>query len=247
MRRWLPFLVLLLASTARAENPVVRFATPVGSWDAELCAEISTLCLRAAPLTVANFLNYVDDGDYGDSFVHRAPRDFVIQGGSFTADHVNFHTDPVPVDAPIASEFQEFSNVRGTISVPLPPDPPTSTNPCDTDEHGGTSGWFVNIGDNSGLDCGFFTVFGVVLGDGMQVVDAIDALFRLNFGLGPSPVTDDYECNPNAQQQCTTNPIPYLVYTGITRVPEPGPAASAAILALAALWRRRQVRPRSSS
>jgi len=222
---------IIVPATAHAENPFVRFATPLGNIDIELCQEASTRCATAAPLTVANFLGYVDAGAYHDSFVHRRALDFVIQGGSFVSNHINQYFQ-IDTGEPVLSEFipgPPPRNVRGTMSVPLPADPPGSTNPCDTGENQGTSGWFINLGDNSGLDCGLFTVFGVVA-SGMEVADEINLRFAVNFGVGPSPVTSDYQCNPNQNQQCTTPPYPYLIYTEITRVPEP----HATLLALVA-------------
>src|SRR6185295_555310 len=88
--------VLSLATAAHAENPVVRVATPMGDFDIELCNELSTRCLGVAPNTVANFLSYVDSDSYNNSFVHRSVVNFVIQGGSFTANHVDFPIGNVP-------------------------------------------------------------------------------------------------------------------------------------------------------
>ena len=229
--------------TARAVNPEVRMSTPFGNIDLELCAELSTLCLGVAPNTVANFLTYVDSGAYDDSFVHRSVAGFVIQGGSFTADHVALPVDSVESIGNIASEFAGFSNVRGTVSVPLTSDPPSSQNPCDTDENSGSSGWFINLGpNNASLDCGLFTVFAVVK-RGLNIADVINTRFRLNFGLGGSPVTSQYNCNPEPPSTaCTTDPVPYLTYTTMTRlVPEPAAALQVLVAggALAALARRR--------
>lgn len=234
-------LLLLLAPRADAANVVVRFTTALGDFDVELCTELSELCLGVAPNTVANFLSYVDSGAYQGSFVHRSVPGFVIQGGGFTANGTSFPVQQIDNGGvTVDSEFNQ-SNERGTVAVPLPSDPPDSTNPCDTDENGGSAGWFVSVADNSSLDCGLFTVFGVVVPPGMSVVDEINQLFRLNFGLGTTPLVDEYPCNPNPQGQCTTNPVPYFVYTEITRVPEPGSlAGAAAALAVGALAVRRR-------
>jgi peptidyl-prolyl cis-trans isomerase A (cyclophilin A) len=228
---------VLAASAARAENPVVRMVTPLGDIEIELCNEISTLCLGVAPNSVANFLSYVDSGAYEGSFIHRAVSGFVNQGGSFKANGVSLPETQVQTQAPIASEFNQ-SNLRGTVSIPLP-----GASQCDTEENAGTSGWFINLSDaNAALDCGLFTVFGVVR-TGMDVADAINLRFRVNWGLGPTPVTADYVCAPIPPSTgCTTDPVPWLIYTDITRVPEASAALQSlsAALALARLARRRK-------
>ncbi len=161
----LPLLCLSLAMPATALASVVRFETPLGSFDVEMFEE-------DAPLTVENFLNYVKDGDFANSFVHRRSRGFVIQGGGFT--WVDGVVGDVPEDPPVQNEFK-LSNVRGTIAMAKLGGDPNSA----------TSEWFINLGDNSdNLDSqnGGFTVFGKVLGDGMEVVDAIAELEIWNFG-----------------------------------------------------------------
>ena len=85
MKRLLLLAALLSFATqpARADNPVVRFTTPLGSFDVELCAELSAACPGVAPNTVANLLRYVDEDRYPDTtFIHRSATDpAVIQGG----------------------------------------------------------------------------------------------------------------------------------------------------------------------
>ena len=143
----------------------VRLETPLGNIDILLFED-------DAPLTVANFLNYVNDGDYIDSFIHRSVPGFVIQGGGFT--FIDDVVDTVPTDPPVVNEFNR-SNLRGTIAMAKVAGDPDSAN----------SQWFFNLADNSAdLDTqnGGFTVFGEVIGDGMQVVDAIAALQVWNAG-----------------------------------------------------------------
>ncbi len=237
----LSFVLSMFASPGRAANPEVSIGTAVGDIVIELCQEVSTLCTHAAPNTVANFLAYLDDDAYLDSFIHRSVTNFVIQGGTFIGNHVNFPATQVVLQDPVLSEFTGFPNARGTVSVPLSSDPPGSSNPCDTAENSGTSGWFINIGNNVGLDCGLFTVFGVVTTEaGMTVATTINQLFRLGLQFGTAPMLTSYVCAPNPSGGCTGNPIPHLVYTDISRVPEPGAALGSAIAfaSLAALKRR---------
>ncbi|MEZ6061182.1 MAG: peptidylprolyl isomerase [Planctomycetaceae bacterium] len=144
-----------------------------------------------APITVANFLNYVDSGRYQDMFVHRSPADFVIQGGGFTVSGGAISN--VPTFPTIQNEFLEAnSNLRGTLSMALPAG----------NINAGTSQWFVNVVDNtfldrnSATDTSVHTVFGRVIGDGMNTVDAINTLVPYNLtgatgvsALGETPVS----------------------------------------------------------
>ena len=148
---------MLFSGSLLATNVIIE--TPLGNIEIELFDDTQ-------PLTVANFLNYVNDGDYQDSFIHRSIPGFIIQGGGSTfTDGV---VDTVSTDPPVANEPGR-SNVRGTIAMAK----------LENDPDSATSGWFINLIDNSAnLDSqnGGFTVFGEVVGDGMLVVDAIEAL-----------------------------------------------------------------------
>jgi cyclophilin family peptidyl-prolyl cis-trans isomerase len=119
-----------------------------------------------APATVTNFLNYVNDGDYVNSIIHRSIPGFVIQGGGFTVEDLDIET--VSTDPPVVNEFNaERSNTRGTIAMAKLGNDPNSA----------TSEWFFNLADNSAnLDNqnGGFTVFGEVLSDlDLAPIDAI--------------------------------------------------------------------------
>jgi len=86
-----------------------------------------------APGTVQNFQNYVNDGDYVNSFIHRSALDslnnpFIIQGGGFTVEN-NLSFGLVPTDAPIVNELDpDRSNVRGTIAMAKGEGPDSATN-----------------------------------------------------------------------------------------------------------------------
>ena len=118
------------------------------------------LYAEAAPVTVANFLHYVDDAHYDGQIFHRVIADFIIQAGGFDADQ-----QPVDPRDPIPNEADNgLSNLRGTVAVALLPDEPES----------GAHGFFVNLSDdNTFLDENLHTVFGTVVGDGMEVADQI--------------------------------------------------------------------------
>lgn len=142
---------------------VVQFNTALGSFQVEMFDD--------TPITTQNFLNYAQRGAYDETIVHRsaylnATTPFVVQGGG---NNIN---GPIPQDAPIANEYRH-SNVRGTIAMAK----------RGGDPHSATNQWFFNMGDNSAnLDNqnGGFTVFGRVMGSGMQIVDALAAVPRFN-------------------------------------------------------------------
>lgn len=125
------------------------------------------------PATVTNFLGYVNSGAYYNNVVHRSVPDFVVQAGGFTYND-DFPLDQVTKGPAVANE-PELSNLRGTIAMAKSAGDPNSA----------TSEWFINLADNSAnLDVqnGGFSVFGQVLGDGMDVVDAIAELQVYNAG-----------------------------------------------------------------
>lgn len=144
---------------------------------------------NTTPETVANFLSYVNSGEYASSVIHRSVPGFIIQGGGFTYNGpvaVNsFSLDSIPPNPSIAND-PKLSNVRGTIAMAKTSNPDSAT-----------SQWFINLSNNANsLDvasnAGGFTVFGQVVGDGMQVVDAIAALTLFNGGapFGELPIRD---------------------------------------------------------
>jgi peptidyl-prolyl cis-trans isomerase A (cyclophilin A) len=154
----------LIASLANAT--VVQFQTSMGPF-------VVNLYDQRTPATVANFLAYVDSGAYTNVVIHRSAPNFVIQGGGFTSSG-SLPLDDVVTNSAVMNE-PEFSNVRGTIAMAKIDGSPNSA----------TSQWYFNLVDNSAsLDAqnGGFTVFGEVVGDGMDVIDAIAALPRFNAG-----------------------------------------------------------------
>ena len=159
----LVFAVSFLLSVQSASATTVRVITSLGDFSIELFDDV-------APITVANFLNYVNSGRFNNTVIHRSvivPLPFIIQGGSFSFDASTGSIISVATDAAIQNEFS-VSNTRGTVAMAKLGGDPNSA----------TSGWFVNLADNSGnLDAqnGGFTAFGRVIGDGMTVVDSIAA------------------------------------------------------------------------
>ncbi|MDB6152285.1 MAG: peptidyl-prolyl cis-trans isomerase cyclophilin type [Chthoniobacteraceae bacterium] len=125
------------------------------------------------PITVTNFLAYLNAGRFNSNFFHRSVAGFVVQGGGFAWSSEN-NVVSVPTFEKIKNE-PGISNLRGTVAMAkLGGDPDSAT-----------SQWFVNLADNSGnLDAqnGGFTVFGRVVGTGMTLVDEIAALPVYNAG-----------------------------------------------------------------
>lgn len=152
-----------------ASGTVVEFQMNVGTFAIELFDEL-------APITVENFLNYQVAGLYDRSIIHRSEVGvngaFLIQGGGYSleGDTVN---QIEPFD-PIENEFNPAnSNLRGTLAMVHPEGMPD----------GGTSQWFINLNDsNQVLDDIQLTVFGQVIGDGIDVVDSINALSGSEIG-----------------------------------------------------------------
>ncbi|MCK4624673.1 MAG: peptidylprolyl isomerase, partial [Phycisphaerae bacterium] len=183
-------IALIFSLSAASADTIAHFDTSLGSFDVQLYD-------TSAPITVQNFLDYVTNTRYQDSFIHRSIPGFIIQGGGFTYDQPQVEaTDfpAVPAFDPIVNEFDPSrSNIRGTIAmakVGAQYDDQGNLIPG-TGPDSATSQWFFNLGDNSSnLDNqnGGFTVFGEVLGNGMDVVDAIAAVDIFNFTTSTSAV-----------------------------------------------------------
>lgn len=144
------------SALAQTTNPRVLFDTDRGPMLLELDS-------MRAPITVTNFMRYVDDGRYNDILIYRVARNFVIQGGGFKSD-----SSPVPSFGNINSERNNgLSNTVGTIAVALPGNPPMINS--------GSNEWFINTGNNSATLNANFTVFGRVV-FGMKTMTTINNL-----------------------------------------------------------------------
>lgn len=162
--------LLVFTSTQLSAGTIVRVNTSVGNFSIELFDD-------TAPATVQNFLNYVNRNAFNGNYIHRAETNFVVQTGGFSFQPF-VGPIPVPADPPVVNEFGA-SNTRGTVAMAK----------IDGDPDSATSQWFVNLADNSAtLDPqnGGFTVFGEVLGQGMLILDAINALPKINLGVRAS-------------------------------------------------------------
>ncbi len=142
---------------ASAANPKVKMETSKGTIIIELYPD-------KAPVSVANFLNYVNAGTYDGTIFHRVIKNFMNQGGGFTTDYKKVETR-----APIKNEADNgLKNLHYTIAMARTGDP-----------HSATNQFFINTTDNFSLDHtgksrnGWgYTVFGKVI-DGQNIVGAI--------------------------------------------------------------------------
>ena len=141
------------------ENPMVEMVTSAGTIKLELFPE-------KAPVTVSNFLAYVDSGFYDGTIFHRVIRNFMIQGGGFDEG-----LNRKPTQEPIVNEAANgLRNTRGTIAMARTQIPDSAT-----------SQFFINTVDNPALDYRNDTprgigycVFGRLV-EGESVIDAIQS------------------------------------------------------------------------
>jgi cyclophilin family peptidyl-prolyl cis-trans isomerase len=145
----------LFSLNAIGKSPVVIMETNMGSIEIELNEE-------KAPLTVKNFLRYVDEKFYNGLIFHRVINSFMIQGGGF-----NEKLEEKKNHAPIKNEATNgLKNLTGTIAMARTSDPNSAT-----------SQFFINVNDNTSLDYPSpdghgYAVFGKVV-SGMHVVNRI--------------------------------------------------------------------------
>ncbi len=149
--------LLGLTSCGSGPNPVVVMETSMGDIKIELYPD-------KAPITVANFLRYVDEKHYDGTIFHRVIADFMIQGGGFEPDIKPKKSKHEPIRNEAGNGL---SNERGTIAMARTEDPDSASDQ-----------FFINVEDNGqkGLDrkgkSAGYAVFGKVI-DGMEVVDKI--------------------------------------------------------------------------
>jgi len=147
-------------------HPVVLIKTNVGDIRVELNAE-------KAPISVKNFLEYVNTGHYNNTIFHRVIDGFMIQGGGFTKDFKQ-----KPTNAAIQNEADNgLKNLRGTLAMART-----------SDVNSATAQFFINVVDNNFLDFRAknpreygYSVFGEVT-EGMDVVDKIKKAKTGSFG-----------------------------------------------------------------
>jgi len=145
-----------------SERNIVKSQSNIVKLDTSMGNIVIELNEQAAPVTVKNFLGYVEAGFYDGTIFHRVIPGFMIQGGGFTKQMAEKDTR-----APIINEAKNgLSNEKGTIAMARTSDPDSAT-----------AQFFINHRDNDFLDYiddnkAGYAVFGKVT-EGMDVVDAI--------------------------------------------------------------------------
>jgi len=171
----LPFSAMAAGQTAKSANPNVRMTTSMGIVEIALDA-------KQAPVTVTNFLGYVNSGFYNGTIFHRVIPGFMIQGGGMTPG-----MKEKPTGAKIKNEADNgLKNLTGTLAMARTSDP-----------HSASAQFFINTVDNGFLDHrgknpqGWgYAVFGKVT-KGMDVVKKIEAVQTGNAGMHQNvPVKD---------------------------------------------------------
>ncbi|MEK9934319.1 MAG: peptidylprolyl isomerase [Luminiphilus sp.] len=146
--------LIVLSSSALAENPIVKLETSEGDITVVLFADKS-------PRTVDNFLAHVDEGFYENTIFHRVIDNFMVQGGGFDVDLKQKKTERKVIN----ESKNRVHNDRGTLAMARTNDPDSAG-----------SQFFINQRNNPRLDWTPFkpgyTVFGEVI-TGMRIVDFI--------------------------------------------------------------------------
>src|SRR3954452_420387 len=198
----------------------IRMTTVLGNIDLELFGQ-------EKPITVTNFLKYVDQGRYflldptanqtASDFIHRSVPGFVIQGGGYigtvapspSPGSANNDAQPTQVAKfPAIQNEPGISNRRGTIAMAKVAGNPNSA----------TSEWFINLADNGGapsnLDTqnGGFTVFGKVVNNSMSVADSIATVPHFNFNSPFDSIPLRNYTSPNAIKLPNLISIPAITH-----------------------------------
>ena len=159
MKSWqiaLRVCLLLLSMHSAGGGTLAQFRTAFGDIEMELYDQDK-------PVTVQNFVHYIQTGRYQDVFAHRLVPGLVVQWGGYTITNggtTNWDILSVPTDPPITNEFavgRRFSNVYGTIAMAK----------VGGNTNSATSQWFINLANNSFLDAAdtnnLFVVFGHIV------------------------------------------------------------------------------------
>ena len=163
---WLGMLALFAGSVSAQAGTLAQFRSPLGDIEVELYDQDK-------PVTVQNFIRYVQSGAYENEFAHRLVPGFVLQGGGFSVTNrgtTNWTVVAITNFPPITNEFavgRRFSNTYGTLAMAK----------LAGDTNSATSQWFLNLTNNAFLDKAntnnLFVVFGHVI-KGTNVLNTFD-------------------------------------------------------------------------
>lgn len=189
VQRLLCLAIIVLSSSAIAENPIVKLETSEGAITVVLFAD-------KAPQTVENFLAHVDEGFYENTVFHRVIDNFMVQGGGFDIDLKQKNTERKVIN----ESKNRVHNDRGTVAMARTSDPDSAG-----------SQFFINQRNNPRLDWTPFkpgyTVFGEVI-TGMRIVD-----FMASTPTGNAVGTTD-----KGQMPLQNMPLDPIVLLRVTRV-----------------------------
>jgi cyclophilin family peptidyl-prolyl cis-trans isomerase len=215
------------------DNTVVRFKTVLGEIDFELYDQSGPGGASAAPITVENFLSYVNSGRYFESFFHRSVTidssdpdidgdPFVLQGGGFIFNDEDGLSRVVTDEAIVNEANPDRSNVERSIAMALITSVGTDT---------ATSQFFINLRDNNGsqgagdidLDAQDFTVFGRVANDRswgvVQAIVNLDTFVFADVYVDADGNLTDNEGNPSTRPFFLDDPDADVVSFALTDVP----------------------------
>lgn len=168
--------LVLQVQIAHAANPKVKIETSKGTIIIELYPD-------KAPISVANFLGYVNAGAYDGTIFHRVIKNFMNQGGGFNADYKKLETKE-----PIANEaFNGLKNLKYTVAMARTSAP-----------HSATNQFFINTADNAFLDHTGKTTRGwgyAVFGKVVEGENIVGAISRVPTGPG-GPFAQDVPREP---------------------------------------------------
>ena len=168
MKTLVAALALLVSLAAAAADPQVEIKTSLG----DIVVELDP---ARAPLTVENFLQYVNARHYDGTLFHRVMPGFMIQGGGFTPDF-----QEKPTGKPVRNEASNgVPNTVGTIAMARTNEP-----------HSATAQFFINVADNRMLNFRFPTIEGygyAVFGKVVKGMDVVDRIVKVPTGPGPAP------------------------------------------------------------
>ena len=189
VQRLLCLAIIVLSSSAIAENPIVKLETSEGAITVVLFAD-------KAPQTFENFLAHVDEGFYENTVFHRVIDNFMVQGGGFDIDLKQKNTERKVIN----ESKNRVHNDRGTVAMARTSDPDSAG-----------SQFFINQRNNPRLDWTPFkpgyTVFGEVI-TGMRIVD-----FMASTPTGNAVGTTD-----KGQMPLQNVPLDPIVLLRVTRV-----------------------------
>jgi cyclophilin family peptidyl-prolyl cis-trans isomerase len=171
-RRFAFLLLFALSLACGRAGTLAQFRTIFGDIELELYDQDK-------PVTVQNFIRYIQGAAYQDAFSHRLVPGFVVQGGGFAVSNrgtTNAGISQIPTFAPITNEFavgRRFSNVYGTIAMAK----------LGGNTNSASSQWFINLANNTFLDApdtnNLFVVFGRVI-RGTNVLNILNTFQNYN-------------------------------------------------------------------